>query len=243
MQDLYMEYDDIVIGKRGGFSDRFFSNDRKRNMANALFVIKYALVRYLGWNADAIIENLNKDVMVQMHLQPLMKYVDYPLEYDKDKDYYYLVSLMFKEKSLGLKEKTIHTYESILNGKLSKYPKDYFVGSDGVVRAAICLQYLITQEIVWSDINELYWIFASDRGYELLKKYKLLNACREIFETPVDFVHFAIPNGQKDPFLFRYYKFKYMREMVNENGRKKKAETDYLLEVEYDDYQALREEL
>lgn len=242
MQDLYMEYDDIVIGKRNAFSDRFFNKDKKRNMANALFVMRYALVRYLGWNADAIAENLNKDLMVRMHLQPLMKYVEYPLEYDKDKDYYYLVSLMFREKALGLKEKTIHTYESILNGRLSKYPKDYFVGSDGVVRAAICLQYLVTQEIVWTDVNDLYCIFASDRGYDLLKKYKLLNACREIFETPVDFIHFAMPKGQKDPFFYRYYKFKYLREMVNENGRKKKSDADYRLDVRYDDYRLLRDE-
>ena len=243
MQDLYMEYDDIIIGKRSGFSDRFFSRDKKRNMDNALFVIKYALTRYLGWSADAVSENLSKEIMVKMHLQPLMRYIEYPIEYDKDKDYYYLASLMFKEKSLGLREKTIHTYESIISGKLSKYPKDYFVGSDGTVRAAICLQYLIVHEIVWSSISELYYIFASDRGYDLLKEYKLLNACRDIFETPVDFIHFSLPVAQRDPFYYQYYKFKYMCEMINENGRKRRSSKDYLLEVDEYDYQSIRQKL
>ena len=243
MQDLYMEYDDIVIGKRGNYSDRFFGKDKKANMKNALAVIKYALVHYLGWNADAVSENLTYEVMDQMHLLPLMRYIEYPTEYDKTKDFFFLASLLFKDKALGFKDKTIHTYECILNGSLAKYPKDYFVGSDGIVRASICLQYLITQEIMWTDINDLYYIFASDTGYDLLKQYRLWNACREVFDTPVDYIHFTLPKEQRDPLFYRYYRFKYLCEMIGDNGRKRRSNLNYKLEVDSNDYQNLRDEL
>lgn len=246
LQDLYMEYDDILIGKRQMFSDIFFTpenSDDKKNMQNALIVIKYALTKYLRWSPDAICTYLNKEVITRMHLMPLMKYISYPVEYDKDTDWYYLVTLMFKEKKLDMRQKTIHIYESVLSGKLSKYPRDYFLGRDGVVRAAMCLQYLINQHISFTSVNEIYSLFASDEGYQLLKKYRLLNACREIFETPVDFLHFTLPDDQKDELLRMYYSFKYCTIMTNEKGRKKKYLGDYSLEVNESDYSYLRQKL
>lgn len=245
MTQLYQEYDDIVIGKRPAFSDRFFSGEGnpKTNMENAIFVIRYALTKYLRWNADAMAANLNKEVMTRMHLQPLMKYVEYPLEYDKENDWFYLVSLIFKDKRIGLRQKTIHTYECVLSGELAKYPRDYFVGSDGVVKAAICLQYLLNEKTSYETINDLYYAFASDEGYELLRDNKLLNACKEIFETPVEFLHFSLPPDMRDEFLRQYYSFKYVREMLNEKGRKRKSAAEYRLEVDEDDYSYLREEL
>ena len=57
-----------------------------------------------------------------------------------------------------------------------------------------------------------------------------MSACKEIFDTPVDFLHFALPYTQKNNLYMNYYKFKFMREMLNENGRKQKSTKSYRLE-------------
>ena len=169
MRELYMEYDNIMIKKRKGFSNAYFNKKSSRCMEYALRVIKYAFNKYLRWTPEALERKLNKEIMVKMHLQPLMQYIDYPIEYDKNTDYYYLVSLLYKGHTLDSRARTIHTYESVLNGKIVKYPKDYFMGSDGLVRAAFCLQYMIEHFVTFHNANELYYFFASNEGYDALK--------------------------------------------------------------------------
>lgn len=230
MNDLLVEYDDIMIGKRAAFSDTFFDKENVTSENNAIQVIRYAFTRYLRWSQDAIKEKMDSKLMAKLHLLDLMKYIDYPIEYNKSKDYFYLASLVFRSSKLTMRDKTIHTYEKVLAGEQSKYPKDYFSGSDGYVRAGICLQYMINNYIVFSSINELYSIFSTEEGYVYLKKYKLMSACKEIFDTPVDFLHFALPYSQKNNLYINYYKFKFMREMLNENGRKQKSTKNYRLE-------------
>lgn len=218
-----------MIGKRKGFSDAFFGKESIASANNALQVMRYAFTRYLRWSPDAIKEKMTKELMEKLHLLELMKYIDYPIEYNKNRDYFYLVSLVFRSGKLTMRDKTVHTYERVLSGEQTKYPKDYFSGSDGYVRAGICLQYMINHYISFSSFNELYSIFSTEEGYAYLKQYKLLNACKEIFDTPVDFLHFSLPYSQKNKFYLNYYRFKFLREMINENGRKQKNTFDYRL--------------
>lgn len=233
LKDLLIEYDDIIIGKRLSFSDTYFGKDKATCMDNAIEVIRYAFQKYLRWPKDAVGEKMNKKIMEKLHLQTLMKYIDYPIEYDKETDYYYLAALIFASKSLNMRERTIHTYERILSKEQTKYPKDYFVGSDGIVRAGLCLQYMINHYIMCQSINDLYYIFATERGYAYLREYKLLHACREIFETPVDFLHFVLPKTQKNEFYHMFYKFKFLREMTNADGRKVQTANEYKLKGDY----------
>ena len=230
INDLLVEYDDVMIGKRTGFSDSFFPKESVAAANNALLVMRYSFTRYLRWSQDAIREKMTSTLMEKLHLLELMKYIDYPVEYNKDRDFFYLVSLIFRKSKLTLRDKTIHTYERILSGEQVKYPKDYFLGSDGYVKAGICLQYMIEHYVSFSSFNELYSIFSTEEGYEYLQKYKLLNAYKEIFDTPVDFLHFALPKSQRNTFYLNYYRFKFLREMLNANGRKQKSLNQYKLE-------------
>lgn len=230
MNQLYAEYDDVLIGKRTGYSMRFFGRKNAKSMQNAILVMRYSFNKYLRWPPELLKLKIDKDLLTQLKLTPLLKYIQFPVEYDKEKDFYYLISLVYEDK-YGLRErdKTIHTYERILTGASTKYPKDYFSGTEGLARAGICLQYMINHFVVFSSINELYFIFASDLGYNYLKKYKLITACREAFLTPVDFLHFSLPKEQKSDVYYYFYRFKYVREMLSPNGRKRRAAHTYLL--------------
>lgn len=220
LKDIYFEYDNILVGNYSGFSDRFFGEYQPRNEKNAVAVIRYALIRYLGWDANTALAKLDEEIIRKMKLYPLMKYIEYPIEFDKSTDYEYLVSLVFPSKKIDLTERTIHIFKNIIESNAKKFPKNYFLGTDGIVRACLCLRYIIANEIMISDTEDLYVLFASGEGYNLLRKYKLLSACQEIFDTPVDYIHMALPSSEKSEFLYRYYKYKYITKFTNENGRK-----------------------
>lgn len=207
--DAYMNYDNIIIGKQNNYSKTLFGTDKVMCQKNALEIIRYAFTKYLRWQPEYISKHMTKELMEKLHLQYLMRYIEYPLEYDKSKDYFYLVSLVFESHKMSFRETTIHTYEAVQSGDITKFPKSYFVGSEGIVRAGICLQYMISNHVLVSSINELYHLFSNDQGLALLKKYKLFFAFKENFETPVDFLHFSLPAKEKNNLYLYYYKFSY----------------------------------
>ena len=93
--DAYMNYDNIIIGKQNNYSKTLFGTDKVMCQKNALEIIRYAFTKYLRWQPEYISKHMTKELMEKLHLQYLMRYIEYPLEYDKSKDYFYLVSLVF----------------------------------------------------------------------------------------------------------------------------------------------------
>ena len=228
---LYVEYDDLMIKKRAYYSNSYFRYGKGENEENALAVIKYAFTRYLRWPPEVIAKRLNHEIMEKLHLLSLMQYIDYPIEYKKDKDYYYLVTLVYHRHRLTFRDKTIHTYEKIISGEIPKYPKEYFVGSEGQRRAHICLQYLINNYLDIKTINELYHFFATRESFQMLRKYRLNSVCRDIFDTPVDYFHYTLPYEKRNEFLYHFYKFKMLTQLYNENGKRQKSNQNYLLKT------------
>ena len=229
INELLLEYDDIMIGKRDSYSSILYDSKGIVSENYAISIIRYALVHYLGWNKRIMLNCLNYKVMKQMHLQELMKFIEYPVEYDKQKDYFYLVTLLYKEETLSFRDMTIHIYEKILSGLRSKYPKDYFSGSDGRVRAGICMQYFIEHYVPFSSLNDLYYFFSTAEGYKMLENYKLINACNELFETPVDYLYFSLPDDQKNSLYHNYYRYKYDKENSTSKKRRQRKHEMYKL--------------
>lgn len=226
---LYAEYDSIVIGERKNFSDIYLCRENSISTKYALAVIKYAFEKYLRWTPEVVKANINLEILQLMHLDLLLKYIPFPVEYDKNKDFFYIALLIYGGAEKATRNRVIHIYEKIISGEMSKYPKDYFVGNDGIVRAGICLQYLICNYIQYQNANDLYHLFSTEEGYKMLTKYKLINVCRETFDTPVDFLHFVLPPRMKNSLLLNFYRYKYVREMMNSKGRKRKETVDYKL--------------
>lgn len=223
-ETLLNEYEEILLGTRKVFSDDFFGLKKPFSENNALAVIQYAFERYLKWPPNVIARRLDRDMMERLHLMTVVKYVKFPPEYSKERDFFYLVALVYPNYRVSLRKRIVHVYTSLLAGKIMKFPKDYMVGDDGYVRACICLQYLMT-EILCTEIgssNDAYAMFATPYGLNILKKYKLMTPCDELFETPVDFVHMALPDDEQDEFLHDYYKFLYMTTVCDEDGNRKK---------------------
>ena len=222
MDDLLIEYDELMSGERTTFSDRFFGRDFTLNEKHALRVMRYAFDYYLGWSADTLEHFLSKDVMERLKLLPLIKYIHFPEEYDETKDFYYIVSLIYPSKRISLEDQVVHTYQRILDGSVVKYPKDYFIGTDGLVRAGICLQYAINHGLSFTTKNDLYYFFASEDAPKFLRKWKLQTICKQAFDSPVEYLHFSLPEKEKVHIYYEYYLWLWYQSMTTDNGRRRK---------------------
>ena len=222
-ENLLNEYEDILLGNRKVFSDQFFGVDRPESQRNALAVMQYAFERYLRWPPNVIARRITKEMIMQLHLNTVIKYIKFPPEYSKERDFFYLVVLLYPNMHISRRKRITYAYRKVLERKGTKFPKDYFIGEEGIVRACVCLQYLLT-DILQGEITcpaDAYAMFASVNGLSCLRKYKLLPICDELFQTPVDFLHMALPVGERDDFLCMYYKYIYYTTMFEEDGSRK----------------------
>ena len=97
---LLREYEDVVIGKRLRFSDVYFNDNKEYNRKNALIVMRYAFDRYLRWPPSVISQRMTMELMEKLHLKELLKYVEYPVEFDKETSFFYLVSIIYLHKEI-----------------------------------------------------------------------------------------------------------------------------------------------
>lgn len=209
--DIIYEYENILLGKKKNFSTTYFELSPEQNEKMALSIFKHAIEKYLRWTQKQVSECLDWSIIRRMKLSSLMKYIRFPAESDQEKDLYILVNKLYPSKSKqGLKEPTISIYKRVLSGERAKFPKGYFDGITGLYRSLICFQYMITQLKPFDSVDDMYKYFSSNRGTATLKKYKLSIVCNTIYETPIDFLHTALPTEHKNTYLFNMYKFNIM---------------------------------
>ena len=223
-RDALYEYENILLGKKTAFSSYFFSSDDNKNEQKALYIIKFALRYYLKWSEQQICEYLDWKVINCMKLESLMKYIQFPPEMIARDDIFIVKGKLYpKLVPLNQKEITLKVYKRVLEKDLYKFPKEYLSGdSIGVYRAIVCFQYMLTQIPPFSSTEEMYKYFASSKGPKLLKKFRLNVACVTMFDHPIDFLHEALPENQRDEFWYRYYKFKLSNnEQIRELKKKK----------------------
>jgi len=53
----------------------------------------------------------------------------------------------------------------------------------------------------------LYEYFASAQCQKTLRLHKLLVICRDLYDSPIEYLHRTLPRDQQDVFLYRFYDF------------------------------------
>ncbi|MDR0287529.1 MAG: hypothetical protein LBI03_07500 [Clostridiales bacterium] len=208
LQSAISEYEDLLIGNRSSMSTYYFSYNENGNMRLALQIMKYAFDTYLHWPPDQLRDCLTMEVIDRLRLSSIIKYIIFPVELDNTKDLFYIAwklypgTVHFSEKDLILR-----VYKNLLEKKIQKYPKEFFDGRYGSIRAQVCLRFLIEQFLPFSSIEELYKYFSTQKCVKVLRIYKLIAACRDLFDTPVEYLHKSLPKEQQNQFLYRYYDF------------------------------------
>lgn len=205
---LFIEYEEILLGKRKSFSQVFFHYSNEQNEKNAIRVIRYAYEEFLCCDKYHMDNYLTKEVVRLMKLRALMKYIQCPPEIKIMSNLWYLKWKVYPETSRFTERQiTIHTYQKLLDGEIKKFPKDYFVGSSGMVRVIICLHYLISNYLQFHSIKEAYEVFSSYQIRQILREYKLLNPCSDNFPLPIDALHTLLPVSQKDELYYHRCRF------------------------------------
>lgn len=205
---LMLEYELILLGKKNSFSPFFFNYNIDYNERKALLLFKYAIEGFLKWTPKEAELYLNKEIVELMKLDSILKYIQFPAELNPDVDLFYIAHLLYPHiVKFDARELILRTYKEVLDGKLYKFPKEYLSGSMGVTRACVCFQYMVSQFLPFNNIEEMYKFFSTTNGVKALKKYRLYSICTDIFDYPIDFLHEALSNKQKNEFFYHYYKF------------------------------------
>ena len=219
---LLYEYEQILMGNRASFSRSFFpKNQPKEREKNALAVFKYAIELFLGWQPYVAKERLRKSIVREMHLSKMLDYIEFPVELDPEQDLDYVLSLLYPKKVLITKEeKVLRYYERLLEQKDRYFVRGYFSESDAREKACICLRYVLNNHSKSKSIDQLYQMFSNSRGktskgesaensgQAYLKQFKLDHIALDLYENKLDFLHDALPDSQKNNYLYLYYKFR-----------------------------------
>ena len=198
------EYDELMIGKRKSINPDFFSYGEYANELLALEIMRYAFETYLRWDPIDLRDRIDIKLLKRLKLDPLIKYLNFPPELDSRSDYFYIVWRLYPGTiHYNYEERVFHVYRRILEGKVPKFPKEYFTGSDGAERAYLCFRYMAENIVHFESICDMYRHFCTKDGVRTLQKAKLNVICRDLFGSPLEFVHASLPNGQKNELMYR----------------------------------------
>ena len=244
-QEIIYEYVQILLEKRRNYSNILFNpeyrtspeslmrgrrRDTEQNQRTALVIIRYAVEEILGWSPKQVYHCLTYEILEKLHLCPLLQYLNFPPELSRKNDVYYIAHLLYPQIfPIDIKDLCIKHYQKILANDSLSFPKGYFAHAEGLLRAILCLQYALNNYIHAKNEFELYEMFADEpRIRETLKKYKLLEPCDLFFNKPIAYLQYALPEQQKNQFLYQYFCFLDHYEQFRAEKRKKREEEERL---------------
>lgn len=215
------EYNEVLVGRKSLIPIFFFGQSDMEAEIVALKIFRYAFDKYLGWSPEELRDNLNMEIIENLKLTQVLRYIEFPPEFDSKKDLFYVVWKLYPETAnISLTEQVLRIYDKVLSKKMAKFPKEYFNGNEGRIKACICLNYMVNEFMTFDSIEELYAIFASSEISKIFQEYRMTALCRSLFVNPVDFLHTMLPDNQKIDFLYYFYSFEL--ELAADERKKKR---------------------
>lgn len=202
-----MEYEDILLGKRKDFSTAYLGKENSEK--EALDIIRYAFEKLLGWSPVMIRDYCTPELIQLLHLQRPVNKIEFPPELDRNQDLFYIAWLLYPHTIHHSKrDLTLRVYQKVLDGRLVKFPKNFFLTASGEINASICMRYAINQFLNVSGTKNLYMFFADiSKAREFLKEVRLLVPCTDIYEYPIDMLHNCLSKSQQNDLFYRYGRF------------------------------------
>lgn len=220
---IYRYEEMILTGAR--FSLNGTPSEKKKN---ALDIVRYVITDLLGWTPKQAMELFTPEVVRMMGLEYIIDtYVECPPDIDKHVDTDYIVYLAFPlEVRYDPTDKLIKMYKKIMTGEKLKFPRNYFAGNEGRYKASILLMYVINQNIILDKdgSEKLYEMFGNNAYInKKLKEWRIYDVCVKIYHSPIDFLHYSLPEELANNFYYANYSFNNVyREYEKEYLRKQK---------------------
>ena len=207
---LRTKYEQMLIGNSPSNPYDYFPYTAEVNMKMALDVFRYAFEQFLRWTPLEVRDYINMDILDKLKLTFFLRYIQFPVELDPGRDLFYLAWLMYPQTiHMSETDLILNVYKGVLDRSLKKYPKEFFTGNSGYVRAMVCLKYALENGRQFENLEELYAYYASPDVWKFLKEAKLDAVCKDLFRTPVEYLHECLSDAQRDEFLYHYYTFLY----------------------------------
>ena len=159
-------------------------------------------------------------------LDKVMEYIRFPPGLRRN-NYRYLFSLVFPDIiHFDEKEQTLYVYRQVLNGSLSRFPRNFFRRKARNKLCTMLLEYISLNIRVQSS-EQIYDMFRDPvEGNKILKSAKLFSAYREFFSSPLEFAHLMMLQiDEEEPVLYNIYSYMLSynameREVRSKKGRK-----------------------
>lgn len=193
--------------------------------ANALAVVRYAVSGILKWTPQEAMDCMTVEIAKQLRLDVIAKYVRYPNDLSRSKDYAWLIHRAFPdETTYDISREAVQLYDRVLRGELSRFPKRIFEGENGAKKLSILLRVYISNNIPSASVEELYDIFGDPAvGNARLHEAKLYYPCHESYETPLDYLNQAL-GTQNDDFLYNFYSYMIALKSVDADLRREEKD-------------------
>lgn len=208
---VLMEYEQILLGNTIDSRSKFTANyiSKQADEHYALHLLRYVFEEMLDWDPIVTREYLSGELIDKLKLRVVANSIQFPPELNPKTDYFYFAWKMYPDMvHVSRRELTLNVYEKVLQGKLLKYPKGFFLKLHGEVNKAICLNYAIEQYLHPNSIEETYKFFADKKkAVQFLTKYRMVDIYREQYSDPLDLLHDCLNSSQKDELLYQFYKF------------------------------------
>lgn len=199
------EYDDFLLGNRKSFSSALMSKGQGPHLCAQL--LKLIFKYYMHWSPTEIRDKLNQNYIDILRIEPLINRIPCPPEINPKREFYYVAWYLYPE-TVNAKppELTIKLYMDVLKGDLVKFPKNYFDGNIGYIRARLLFLTMVKEFLPkFENIESMYRFFASDKGRQAINTYKLNVPLRELYGSSLAYLHDSLPERQRDESLYKKY--------------------------------------
>ena len=198
------EYDEVLMGKRKTYSASCMNKSQGPRISADM--LHYIFSYYLRWTPEQVRDCLTPEIVKAMRLESLINRIPAPPEIDRETDLYFIAWHIYPHTvNISKAELVVKVYMDVLSGRASKFPKNYFDGNDGYVRARLLFLIMVREYLSFESQEAMYAHFASDIGRRAIQQYKLNVPLRELYSSPLDYLHDALPQQQRSEELYVRY--------------------------------------
>ena len=201
------EYDDMLLGKRKSFSAVLL--DRENESFICASMLRRIFEKYLHWTPVQIRDCLTPEIATRMCLWPFINRLECPPEILREEELCFVAWEIYPEtKNVSEADLVRRVYRNLIEGKIQRFPKNYFDGYKGLLRAQLIFktvfcEYLVSQYRL-TTIESAYALFVSPEIYSIMERYKLTTLIRQKFDIPLNLLHAGLGYEASDVLYVKY---------------------------------------
>lgn len=203
-EDAIRRYEHYLLGK----NKLRLSGEPEEKSNAAKDIVRYVVTDILDWDVKTALDHFSADIISIFKLEGVLKYIIFPKEMRGNR-YEYLIMVCFPgEFYFDHKKNIADLYDGILEGSVKRFPREEFDSDIGLEKANVVLRKFISYNIPSCSSKDLYKRFADTYEMEhMFRENKIYFVYKHFYNSPLEFLHFALNEEEQDLFLFCYYSF------------------------------------